>query len=101
IVIRRDDTVASTVHGDVIVVGGDLFLHPGARIDGRAIAYGGGVYNSSLGMAGREKISFRDFTYRITPVPGGYALDYEWIRERVTDKLSWPFLGFVPPLYDR
>ena len=101
IVLGRDATVASTVHGDVIVVGGDLFLHPGARIDGRAIAYGGAVYNSSLAMAGGERLSFRDFTYHITPVAGGYVLEYHWIRERVTDNLTWPFLGLVPPIYDR
>jgi hypothetical protein len=41
-------SVASTVHGDVIVFGGDLFLEPGAVVDGRAVAVGGGVYPSAL-----------------------------------------------------
>ena len=38
VVLNSDATVASTVHGDVVVVNGDLFLQPGARIDGRAVA---------------------------------------------------------------
>jgi hypothetical protein len=41
-------SIAGTVHGDVIVFGGDLFVEPGAIIDGRAVAIGGGVYPSAL-----------------------------------------------------
>jgi hypothetical protein len=41
-------SIAGTVHGDVIVFGGDLFLEPGAIVDGRAVAIGGGVYPSAL-----------------------------------------------------
>ncbi|HUF29287.1 MAG TPA: hypothetical protein VMM77_01395, partial [Gemmatimonadaceae bacterium] len=43
IILAPRTTVASTVHGDVIVVGGDLFMHPGGNIQGRAIAIGGGA----------------------------------------------------------
>ena len=101
IIVGHDATVASTVHGDVIVVGGDLFLHPGAHIDGRAVAFGGAVYNSSLAMAGGNRLSYRDFTYDITAVPGGYALDYRWVRERTVDHFAFPLLGFGLPTYDR
>jgi hypothetical protein len=44
-------SITGTVHGDVIVFGGDLFLEPGAKVDGRAIAIGGGVYISALASA--------------------------------------------------
>lgn len=62
IVLGRGVTVASTVHGDVVVVGGDLWLHPGARVDGSVIAVGGGAYNSTLARVGGERLSFRDRT---------------------------------------
>jgi hypothetical protein len=60
VVLNSDATVASTVHGDVLVINGDLFLQPGARIDGRAVAIGGGVYDSQQAKVGGEKLSFRD-----------------------------------------
>ena len=50
-VLGRSATVASKVQGDVIVVGGDLFVHPGADISGNAIAIGGTVAPSALGHA--------------------------------------------------
>ncbi|HET7583811.1 MAG TPA: hypothetical protein VFK13_02830 [Gemmatimonadaceae bacterium] len=48
IVLGGSATVASHVDGDVIVVGGDLLLHPGAVVSGRTVAIGGSVINSSL-----------------------------------------------------
>ena len=36
LVLGRDDTVNGTVHGDVVVIGGDLYMHPGGAIDGLA-----------------------------------------------------------------
>ena len=60
VVLNSDATVASTVHGDVVVINGDLFLQPGAKIDGRAIAIGGGVYDSQQATVGGEKLSYRD-----------------------------------------
>jgi hypothetical protein len=101
IVLGRDATVASRVHGDVIVIDGDLFIHPGASIDGRAIAYGGGVYNSLLAMS-RGRFGFRDFTYEITPIPEGFALDYRTRRADPSPPVSWPgVFGIGVPLYDR
>ena len=43
IVIGGPASVGARVRGDIIVVGGDLFLQPGAAIDGRATAIGGAV----------------------------------------------------------
>ena len=101
IVLGRDATVASRVRGDVIVVDGDLFIHPGASIEGRAISFGGGVYNSLLATS-RERLAFRDFTYEITPVSEGFALDYQPSRSDPLPTLTWPgFYGLAVPLYDR
>lgn len=65
LVVGGDATVASTVRGDVIVVGGNLFLHPGARVDGRAVAIGGGVYNSTLAVVTGGLWSYPDVAYRV------------------------------------
>jgi hypothetical protein len=47
VVIAHGAIVEDTVKGDVMVIGGDLFLHPGSHIDGHAIAICGGVYASA------------------------------------------------------
>ena len=115
-VLRRDTTyeqtvivvggpaeVASTVHGEVIVVGGDLFLHPGVNISSRAMAIGGGVYETSLGQVHGGIFSFREFTYRVTALPDGtLALDYELTEVRDTRVVTLPgFFGVRIPSYDR
>jgi hypothetical protein len=101
IILGRDARVASRVHGDVIVVSGNLFIQPGAQIDGRAIAYGGGVYNSTLAVTG-QRLSFRDFTYDILPSSEGFALVYRPTRIAEFPTVTWPVLyGFAMPLYDR
>ena len=76
IVLGASATVASTVHGDVIVVGGDLWLHPGAVLDGRAVAIGGGAYNSTLAIAHGGLLSFRDLTFVASVADGVTVLDY-------------------------
>jgi hypothetical protein len=95
--------VEGTIHGDLLVVGGDLFMHPGGRIDGRAIAIGGGVYESMLAHTG-SVLAFRDYTYDIEPVAGGFALSYHpfSISADTTATLSLPGIkGFGIPTYDR
>jgi hypothetical protein len=47
VIIAHAATVEDTVHGDVTMIGGDLFLHPGSAITGHAIAICGGVYASA------------------------------------------------------
>jgi hypothetical protein len=103
IVIGGPAEVASTVHGQVIVVGGDLFLHPGVDITSRAVAIGGGVYETSLGTVRGGAFAFREFTYRATVLAGGViALDYELTDVRDTRVVTLPgFYGVRIPAYDR
>ena len=102
IVLGRDAIVAGSVRGDVIVVGGDLYMHPGGRIAGRAISIGGGVYESMLARVDAGISSYRDFTYDIAVSSGIYVLSYREVVARETSPVSWPgVFGFSVPTYDR
>lgn len=102
VVLGRDATVASRVRGDVIVVGGDLFIRPGAFIEGRAVAIGGTATNSTLAIVQDGGLSFRDETFDVEAAPGGgYVLRYRALRGPV-DPFALPGLfGFRIPTYDR
>ena len=76
IIVGGDASVAASVHGDVIVVGGDLFIHPGATIRGKAIAIGGGVYGSTLALVTGGTRSIRDRTFIASRTPDGLRLEY-------------------------
>jgi hypothetical protein len=85
----------------VIVIGGDLYMHPGAEISGRAIAIGGGVYESTAAHVGGGVQAYREFTYDIARIPGGWALTYQ-----ATQTADEPFAvqgtyGLRMPTYDR
>lgn len=103
VVVGGPATVASVVHGDVIVVGGDLFLRPGVQIQGRAIAIGGGVYWTSLGTVSGGRYAFQDHTYLSHRLPdGSVALDYHPLEVRDTRVVNWPGVyGLRIPSYDR
>lgn len=103
IVLGGPAEVASTVHGSVIVVGGDLFLHPGVQISSRAVAIGGGVYETALGSVRGGIYSFREFTYRITTLSDRtLGLDFELTDVRDTRVVTLPGLfGIRIPTYDR
>ena len=104
VVVNSDATVASTVHGDVVVINGDLFLQPGAKIDGRAIAIGGGVYDSQQAKVGGEKLSFRDVHFDTARTSSGIDLVYRVPPppEDTIPTVGLPGLfGFRIPLYDR
>jgi hypothetical protein len=103
LILGGDATVASIVHGDVIVVDGDLFLHPGAAIAGRAVAIGGGVYPSSLATVGLGMESFRDETYDITRSSDGrFHLDWRAVSPSSDETLTFPIVfGFRLPTYSR
>jgi hypothetical protein len=95
-------TVASRVEGSVIVIGGDLFLHPGVAITGDAIAYGGGVYTSMLGSVGGRTIGYRDFTFDVAQVATGHTLTYRELSFSEFRPIELPGLyGVRIPSYDR
>ncbi|MBA3580106.1 MAG: hypothetical protein H0W42_08990 [Gemmatimonadaceae bacterium] len=105
IVLAPRVTVASTVRGDVIVIGGDLFMHPGGDVQGRAIAIGGGAYNSTLASVRGGRLSFRDATYDVDPDAGtgAYRLSYRSLRVDPDQSiLTWPLrVGLRIPSYNR
>ena len=101
VVLGRDAVVEGTVRGDVIVVGGDLYVHPGADIRGRAIAIGGGVYESTVGHVGGEVQAHREFTYDITQIAGGWALTYRAIESEEEPRTMAEVIGLQIPTYDR
>lgn len=104
VVLNSDATVASAVHGDVVVINGDLFLQPGAKIDGRAVAIGGGVYDSQQATVGGEKLSYRDVHFDTVRTAGGVELVYRLPPppEDTIPTFALPGLfGLRMPLYDR
>lgn len=101
LVIGGDASVGATVRGDVVVVGGDLFLHPGASIDGHVVAIGGAVYGSTLASAKGGVESIRDETFDLVDGPTGRRLQYRYIGGR-EPRLELPLLeGLRIPSYDR
>lgn len=102
VVLGRAASIQGNVEGDVIVVGGDLFVSPGARIGGRGIAIGGGVYPSALAIVEKGTESFRDNTFTITREAEGYRLAYQSLREHASEPLLFPGIyGLRLPAYDR
>ncbi len=103
IVLGRPVTVASHVQGDVIVVGADLYLHPGVDISGRAVAVGGSVVRTTLGHVGGEVRSFRYETYDVANDAGRYALSYRSLESSPQVPLvdAAGLQGVLPPAYDR
>ena len=102
VVLGRDAIVEGHVHGDVVVIGGDLYMHPGAHIDGRGIAIGGGAYPSTLATVTGGLTSDRDYTFDVAPAAGGYTLTYRPVRVESTPTFGLAgFHGFLIPSYDR
>lgn len=103
IVIGRDVRIAAALQGDLVVIGGDVFLRPGARIDGDIVTAGGAIYDSFLAVVRGNRHAFRDETLVATPLPGGgYALEYRALRTREYATFSLPGIyGIGIPSYDR
>lgn len=103
VVIGRRVDFRGTVRGDLVVVGGDLFLKPGGQIDGQGVAIGGGAYGSLLGTARGGLVSHRDFTFDAVPVGGvlelRYREQYVGARRSIVDLPA--FYGLRIPTYDR
>ena len=95
-------TVASAVRGSVVVVGGDLWLHPGVAIDQHALVFGGGVYATMLGTVGGRTVAYRNFTYDVVRVPTGYTFTYRSLSVDPYERFERPgAYGVRLPSYDR
>jgi hypothetical protein len=103
LVLGRPTYLAGRVEGDVVVVGADLFLRPGADIRGRAVAVGGSVATTTLGTVAGGILSLRDETYDITREDAGFALRHRDLR--MADAIPVVSLagvkGLLVPAYDR
>ena len=101
LVLGRSTYLSSRVQGDVVVVGGDLFLRTGSEITGRAVAIGGGVYRSFLGTVGGAIESYRDDDYAIAATDDRYELVYQGRRDRPPVIQLAGVQGLLLPSYER
>jgi hypothetical protein len=103
LVLGRPTYLAGRVEGDVVVIGADLFLRPGADVRGRAVAVGGTVATTTLGTVAGGTLSLRDETYDITREGAEFALRHRDLRESDgTPVLSLAGVsGLLLPAYDR
>jgi len=102
VVLGRNVVIDGRVHGDVIVLGGDAFLHPGAVVDGRVIAVGGTVYESRLAITRNGVESHPEFTFDTRATATTYVLDYRPVREHPSPPFTLPGVyGVRIPAYDR
>lgn len=107
VITTGDVRLEGTVAGEVAVLGGGLFVRPGARIDGRIAVLGGGVYPSGLATVGEivrlppgaraseaalaapvEEAAVPEIVVRVESPP---AVRFEPLG----------FFGFLAPGYDR
>ena len=102
LVLGRSTYLSSRVQGDVVVVGGDLFLRTGSEVTGRAVAIGGGVYRSLLGTVGGPVESYRDDGYAIEATNQRYELVYQGRgRDRPPIVQLAGVQGLLMPSYER
>ncbi|MFL5608280.1 MAG: hypothetical protein ACJ8AD_17640 [Gemmatimonadaceae bacterium] len=105
LVLGRPTYLASRVQGDVVVIGADLFLRPGADVSGRAVAIGGTVATTSLGRVAGGVESLRDETFVVHRDDAGarYTLDYQTDRADEREPLFslTGLSGVQIPAYDR
>jgi hypothetical protein len=101
LVLGRSTYLSSRVQGDVVVVGGDLYLRTGSEITGRAVAIGGGVYRSFLGTVGGPVESYRDDDYAIAATNDRYELVYQSRRDPAPVIQLAGVQGLLLPSYER
>lgn len=102
LVLGQPTYLSSRVQGDVVVVGGDLYLRPGSEVQGRAVAIGGGVYRTFLGTVSGPVESYRDDHYSIVASPSRYELTYQGRGEQRTPVVQLAGIsGVLLPSYDR
>jgi hypothetical protein len=102
VIFAHAATVEANVHGDVMVIGGDLFLHPGSHIDGHAIAICGGVYASAEAYVKNGVVIEPCQKMRLANDGPTVTVEY-WPRGLAPPvAVRFPvFFGFRIPSYDR
>ena len=102
VVLNSDATIEGTVRGDVVVINGSLNLAPTARISGRALAFGGNVYDADSAVVGGKREAFPAARFDTVRTTRGLALDYHGPPRPPYDLFVLPGLyGVTLPLYDR
>ena len=101
VVVGGPVRLAGRVHGDLVVFG-DLFLRPGAQVDGRAIAVGGGVYGSTLAFVRGDVLPYRELAVAQSTTSNGASLAITAGPSRPVPFFSLPgVVGVRLPTYDR
>ena len=99
VIVNAEVRLEGSVEGDVAVVGGALFLRPGARIAGDVLVVGGELYPSALATTGEiVRDPYPAILARDPPV--GYAVRTQIPPSRPVLFLPGLF-GFGFPTYDR
>jgi hypothetical protein len=102
LVLGSDATVQGTVHGDVIVIDGSINLTSTAHIDGRALAFGGNVYDAEGAVVTGGRAAYPAAHFDTVRTARGLALDYHGPPPPERDLIALPGVyGFAVPLYDR
>lgn len=99
LVLEASVRLAGRVTGDVHVVAGDLFLRPGARLDGDAVVLGGGYYASSRADVGGEVVYRPNLLLGVVPREGGWEIYHVREERRAVDLDG--LAGFHAPTYRR
>lgn len=103
VIIAHGAAIEDTVNGDVMVIGGDLFLHPGSHINGHAIAICGGVYASAQASVRYGVVIEPCDKLKLTQDGPTVAVEY-WPRgvaPPVALRFPGIFYGLRVPSYDR
>lgn len=99
LVLQASVRLDAPVTGDVHVVDGDLFLRPGARLEGDAVVLGGGYYASSRAEVAGEVVYRPNLLLDVLPRDGGWEI-YHVREERSAVELDG-LAGFHVPTYRR
>lgn len=102
LVLGGDVAIGARVRGDVVVVGGDLYMHPGGAVDGDAIALGGCIYASSLATIAGSTECVRDATFDVRRTDAAVEVSYRPNRQDGIPVVALPFpAGLRIPSYTR
>lgn len=102
LILGGDVGVGARVNGDVTVVGGDLYMHPGGEITGNVLAIGGCIYSSSLATISGETECVREALYDVRRRGTVVEVTYRPFRDEGIPVVSVPFPGGIRvPTYTR